>query len=483
MFKYINKTSYFIIIDVIFALAILLANIINYSYFIWILIGMFLIYMCKNKIDDLVTHQIILISAFNIFYDILWRKTSLNIPINCKYIVDVIGIIMIFKMLFYKNRFKRVVNDFIFWIIISFVIISMFVAIVNKIPLINFLMSLRIYIRFFPAYLILSTGQLKYNKYHLCILIIANLILIPIQSIISSFDDVSGIFGIRNVHILLLLLIIIVALLTTYYCKKEITTIKFVVGIIIVFLICGIGEIKLGMAIIPIEIICIILLNTINPFKLIVSIIVCVVMINIGLKVLIKVSPQFTSFFNHNTIKQNIIDYTMKPNNPEYKLGRFENIVYSYNNILDTESKKITGLGIGNAMPSENYYYELDKHSKGRKINTIYTTKLYKQYGPYFGYHFSSMNILFLESGFIGILVYMLIISTIIYRSIILIKKSKFTKDKALGNSCIALSVSLLFLMFYYNYILDRGAIMMITFIFAIVTNRRNITKVNLNRG
>lgn len=471
MIKLLNKVYIFFIIDTIFTLLLLMVNISDFSFMIWPLMIGFIIYLFTLDTYDLITNQIILLIDFNVIYDILWRKSSVNIPINCKILIDIISIIIIFKILINYNLLKKTLRDPIIWLMIVFIIFSVGVAVVNKIPFIEYLMSLRIYIRFLPVYIVLSNFKLEYNRNYLYIFIAINLFLIPIQSLISSYDDVSGVFGIRNVHILLLFLIIMTAIITTIYCKKVIKVYLYLLGIIIIFLICGFGEIKIGMVIIPIEILLIILLNTINPIKLFTSIIVCIFMVNLGLKVLVKISPQFENFFDKDIIKQNIIDYTMKPNNPDYSLGRLENIVYSYNNILTTPSSRITGLGVGSAMPPETYYYQLEKHSRGRDVISLYMTKLYTYYGPYFGYHFSSMNIIFLETGYIGIIIYLSILMIFIKRSILLIIKSGRVIDKAIGNASVALITSLIGLMFYYNYILDRGAIILVVITLAITTN------------
>lgn len=470
MKKSLNKVYMFFVFNTIFTILLLMINISSFKAYIWIPIILFTIYIFLLDIYDLIINQIILLIDFNVIYDILWRKTNLDIPLNCRFIIDIISVIILLKIIINFKQFKNVIKDSIFWIVIIFIIFSIVISAVNKISLINYLMSLNIYIRFMPTYIVLSISKIKYKSKYLYLFIIMNLFLIVVQSLISYYDDVAGVFGIRNVHILLLFLIIITAIITTIYCKNKMKLLNYLISIIIIFLICALGEIKIGMVIIPIEIIFILLFNTINPIKFFVSIISCIVMINIGLDILVKVSPDFLYFFNKDTIKQNIIDYTMKPNNSDYSLGRLENIIYSNDSILTNTSSKITGLGVGSSMPPETYYHQLDKNNKGRVVNEIYKTQLYNEYGPYLGYHLSTMNILFLETGLIGLFIYFIIIIIFIIRSLKLIIKIDNIFYICIGNAALALLCSLIGLMFYYNYILDRGAMLLITIMMAIIT-------------
>lgn len=470
MKKIINNFFISLAINSIFSVMFLLLYLSNLKFGLIILTLGYILYIFLMNEKDIVTNEVSLLIVLNVFYDMLWRKTLIDVPLELKYLIDFMSIIIIFKIILHRNKYKLVFKDSIIILTFIWIIISMVISFSNDISLNNYIMSLRIYIRFIPIYIVLTNNRIFYNKYDLYLLLIINIFIIPVQSIISFMDDRSGVFGISNVQALLLFLIIITAVVVTMYSNKKINTFTFIFSIILIFVICGVGEIKIGIAILPFVIILILLLNTKNPIKIIVSIVSIIIMINIGLNILIKVSPGFSSFFEKDKLKQNIINYTMKTNDSRFYLGRLQNIFYTNEYLLKNKEEKIFGLGVGSSMPSENYYYELESNSQGRKRFTPYYTNLYKEYGVYFGYHSSSVNIIYLEGGYIGLIIYFAILAIILYRSFKILYKANNVTYKCIANATIVLILSWIGLAFYYPYLLDRSA--MIVFTFMVGLNR-----------
>jgi hypothetical protein len=240
---------------------------------------------------------------------------------------------------------------------------------------------------------------------------------------------------------------------------------------IILFLIASIGEIKIFFAAIPLVTFMIIILNF-NKFKKFIKIVIPIVILTVvGIRILINVNPQFKTFFDFGTIQENIYNYTMITSNKKVTLGRLENIVYTNDYILTLSNQKFYGLGIGSAMPDENWYYAT--HDIGnRAIWNLYETQLYKYYGPSFGYHFSSMNIIYLETGFIGLFIFYLAVMIQFFRSYKLYKTTKEFPNKYLAVSGISFLLIFTLLMFYYPYLLDIDTSLMFAIFMALITNK-----------
>lgn len=472
-----KKLIQFILINCLFLFMILLSNMQSIKYIYIPIVIMYLIYICLLDDFDCVYNQIVLLCALTLFYDNLWRwKPSLNVPLSLKYVVDIISIILLFKIIIHGKRYYNILKDKIMIIILLFIVISIIGYLGRDISFINYIMSMRIYLRFLPVYIILSNSEKIFIKEDLKTLILLNLIPLPIFKIKSHQDDFSGVFGISSVQVFFLLILMIYIAVIILALNKKIKVVYLIISIITTFVLCGLGEIKIAFALIPIISVVIILINKKNIVSIIKILIPMGIMLIIGVNILIKVNPEFIEFFDRDKIEQNIVNYTMKTNNEKIELGRLENIIYTNNSILTDSSKKLYGLGIGSCMPNENWYYEA--HADGRTVISLYETDMYKQYGYLFGYHFSSMNIIYLENGIVGLLIFYIIIIIIIIRAIRLIKQSNNITDKCIGNVTIAFILAWIPLMYYYAYLLDRSPVYMFIIVSALTTNRYNNIKI-----
>ncbi|NFA42790.1 hypothetical protein EXM65_09445 [Clostridium botulinum] len=467
-----------ILINCIFLIMILLSNIQSIRY-IWIpIVLVYLVYICLLTEFECVYNQIVLLLSFSFFYEFLWRsKPSLNVPLSVVYTVDVISIILIFKIIINFKKYNKVLKDKIFIVILIFISISIIVYLVGDIDFINYIMCIRIYLRFVPVYIILSNSTEIFKKEDLIILIICNLIPLPILAIKFHQDDFSGIFGISSVQTFFLFILIIYIWIIVLCLNREIKSKYSILSTIIIFILFGLGEIKLAFILMPIILGVILLVNKKNIIFMVKLTISVIVMSTIAINILISVEPEFKNFFKLDKIKQNVINYTMKTNNHEFELGRLENILYTHQYILTDTSKKIFGLGIGSSMPNENWYYERNANQIGKEVFTLYKTNMYKQYGYNFGYQFSSMNIIYLENGIIGVIIFYLLVILIIIRSMFLIKRSSCIIDKCIGNIAFAFMLAWIPLMYYYSYFLERSPMYMCILISALVTNRYNKLK------
>ncbi|MEW9935002.1 hypothetical protein AB2T63_09500 [Clostridium butyricum] len=333
-------------------------------------------------------------------------------------------------------------------------------------------MCLRIYIRFLPSYIIIAIDKNCFTKQDAIALIIANSIPLPYFALKYHQDDFSGLFGVSSVQVFFLLILIIYAYVLVLFLNKKIKIKYMIFCIVITFILLGLGEIKIGFALIPIVSIIEVVLQKFSIKNIFLIVIGMSIMSIVGLNILIKVSPDFKDFFQLNQIKYNATKYVMKTNNPAFELGRVENIIYTNEYILYDVEKKLYGLGVGSSMPSENWYYEYKGQQMFRKnVYTPYETDMYKQYGYSFGYQFSSMNIIYMENGIIGFIIFYMIIFIIIKRSFVIIRKCNNINHKCIANSMIGFMLCWIPLNFYYAYLIDRNAMYICIILSAIVTN------------
>lgn len=477
MLDYLKKISPYFIINFIFLSICLIVSVLDIKIFIIPVILIYVMYNIFSTEMSIVTNQIVLAILYSSSYTFLWAAREYAVPMEVKYVIYILNIIIILKIFIKYDIYMKCLRDWIVLLSLLFILLSGILFLFSNVSFLNYIMSLEIYLRFLPAYIVLSVNN-KYNKSDLYLFCVLNAVMIFAEYIQYSRgkfgpDNISGIFGISNVQALLLFMVIIYGILLTCYIYKKINLMLFSMSLIVLFLIAGVGEIKIFFLAVPFVTILILFLNMKNFFRFFKIVAPIIIFTVIGIRILISVSPFFSGFFNVDTIQENIYNYTMVTNNKRFVLGRFENIVYTNEDILTSAYKKVLGLGVGSSMPDENWYYKT--HDNGnRTILDLYETDLYKSYGPSLGYHFSSMNIIYLEMGFVGLLIFYLGISLQFFRSWVIFKKSEVLKDKCLAIASISLLLVLVPLMFYYPYLLDIDASLIFIIVMALVTNKYN---------
>ncbi|WP_322384369.1 hypothetical protein, partial [Clostridium perfringens] len=127
-----------------------------------------------------------------------------------------------------------------------------------------------------------------------------------------------------------------------------------------------------------------------------------------------------------------------------FTMGRFEALSYLNKVENNTLFKEMFGEGLGIALPSENWYYEgqAKKNMNGKTIFNDNGSLIYNKYTNKLGYHLSSVVVLFLETGWIGIISLILIILIILKKSIYLIIKTNEEKYNIWGAIGIVLCFS-----------------------------------------
>ncbi|NFO91968.1 hypothetical protein FDC66_12580 [Clostridium botulinum] len=380
--------------------------------------------------------------------DTLWLAGR-NVPINIKYLIDIINIILMFKILF-KNKKYNLINVFrdkILILSIIFIFVSVFKWIIFNYSLLEFFNGIRIYLRFLPFYIIIKNNNDQRLLCDLKFIIILQIPILLMQVIkYTNQDMIGGTFGIYGQTYLFILLIPVFFYILNKYLKKDISIYKMLLSAIIILSICAINETKIAFFIFPI--ICIIMLVLFNEkysfYRKIFFTLMISFSIIVSFKLLINRYDGMDKLFSD---KNTIINYATKNNNPLFYLGRLENFNYIKDIELNNFSNNLVGIGIGRALQDE--FFAVNHFSNGRIVNQIPLSEKYLELQHY-GYFLSSLNTFYFENGIVGILIYLFILFILFKRCVFNIKIIKNINITSLSYAFSALIISWIPL-FYYN--------------------------------
>ncbi len=334
-----------------------------------------------------------------------------------------------------------------------------------------------VYIRFIGLYHLVAYSKDSVStrdiKSYMMLNIIITSLLTPL-CIRGNQDDIAGFMGFSGVRAFTYLAIIFYSYsVYNYVCK--LSNIKtFITQSGVYFIWCAVGENKIPLIYgICVVILAIFLLRTkrrqLNFRK--VSIISIGAILGIAsIKLLLKYHPEWGVIFSKG-ISNFVVSYTTEQQVGYIQMGRMSVYQYAYDNMLSSPDLKITGLGIGSAMPSEvaNYHifdYIMGIHNQNYK-DYIYTN-LYDQLGWSFGYHNSGLTILLLETGIIGVMAFLAIVLSFIIKSIVLLKSKDAIYKRA---GFIGLSVFIYYILtfVYYDPIFQFNCQLVVVCVFAFV--------------
>ena len=97
-----------------------------------ILIVFYLVILLFKDELFIITSQISFMIICYVFLDLLWIKTRLQAPLELKYIVDLICVVLIIKIISKSNYYKTVLKDKFFITIMLIEMLSLSVVIINN---------------------------------------------------------------------------------------------------------------------------------------------------------------------------------------------------------------------------------------------------------------------------------------------------------------------------------------------------------------
>lgn len=329
----------------------------------------------------------------------------LSLPKTITYLLDVLNILCFIYILcskYVKSIIRYLKMKPVILSIVIFVCICLFSDIINKVSPSLILWASRNNYRFFIFFIAMVCFLKKNEFYKIEKIIIGlyfpNFILSLLQFFVLGLkgDNLGGIFGNSNTNALTnaYLCIVIALILQKYFRKKK----SFLV--LVSYLMCGIiiaslAELKIFFIELPIIVGLSFIQNKLS-MKSILLVILCFSGLYMGISMLLKYFPQWTSSF------ESLESLIRVGNNVGggYRLSRIGGIqVISQNFFHNDLLSKLFGLGFGNCEYSSFSFF---------------TSSFYKTYGSLNYRWFMHLN-MFLECGYMGVIGYIGILVANIY--------------------------------------------------------------------
>lgn len=464
-----KKISNFIVvnlINLILFISLLISSRLPYKYLIYLIIILaYSIYLFTQKSINIIKYQISFMLISSPCLDMLYLNTGKTIPMEIKYLIDIVLILLCFKMLINSREYKKVFNDSFIILIIMTILLNCIICIINKGNIYELFNGLRLYYRFIPVYIILSLNNFKFNtEYKLYYFL--NIFACMFEILMKMHQDhINGLFGATGSPACSIFMTIMLVYIILKYINKKTKLLNLLFILFITFFYFVFSENKAFIFITCVNILFIILLSRGKKYKKILTSIITMFILIIGINVICVLFPNFGEMFKLDTMQQSIESYLLKNNNPAFALGRIDATKYVANIELNTSYRKMFGSGLGSALPTENWYYSSDMVSIGRYVLDSKPSTMLNRYGYDLGYQLTSTGVLFIETGYIGILVLLLTCIIFARRSLYIINNTKNEERYFIGVLGIVTIISSLFPLLYGGGLINRNLMFIILLI------------------
>ena len=291
-----------------------------------------------------------------------------------------------------------------------------------------------------------------------------------VQAFLGVHRDLrTGIFGIVGASCFEIFIIILYMTMLIKYLYKEVAFAKLFIVFVGTTAMFAIAESKATLIIfILISILIICFINT-KVFKKIIIFTVLIIMLISGWNLMIKLYPNFAYFADASKFVEFTKDYIFGNSNKiMFEKGRYEAAIF----IADTEKKDYIddffGVGMGKSIPPENLFYYTD--ANGRQLVWDFPrSQIFSKYGIRVGYHLSSLGIVLIDNGYIGIFILISFIIVFFKRGLVLLRKGENTEIKILGAINIYIALSAVFHCGYANSLTDRSYLFIVCLLLGIV--------------
>lgn len=318
----------------------------------------------------------------------------LGLPDEIKFLADFVLIMLLLKI-FMISRDISIAKQFVPFLII----IGVFYAYVTVTYFLNYksifyyLWGTRNYFRFYIAF-IAYVVLVKWNDAKKWLKLLDWLYIVNFIVVMAQFlegfrqDYLGGIFGVQKGCNggLLVFLTVIIAKSVLSFMRNEESTMKCLIFTFIGLWISALAELKVFF-IIFIAIIIMALVMTKNSVKKTMFLLLCIVMVVVFSSLLSLMYDEFAGFLS----LEKLWDAVLNPNYATKEdIGRFTAIPIISENFLTSFPDKLFGMGLGNADTSSL---------------AIFNTSFYDMYGS-LHYAIFSHSFLYLETGLLGLLIY-----------------------------------------------------------------------------
>lgn len=440
-------------------------------------IGIYIIYLLRKSNVVIVKYLISFLLISSMCLDTIYIKTLNDTPMEIKYVVDIILSLLLFKIIVNIKKYKLILKDPLFTLIMISIIFNLALFTIYNEGFDDLINGFRIYYRCIPIYLVLSIDEFDFKiEYYLYYII--NIIAFVFETYIRMHqDNRTGLFGAAgtSAFAIFVLIMLVISLVKYLNKKKSLRGMLFILFITIMYFVISENKAFIFITIFLVASNAIVASGIIR--KKVTILISTIVIALIGMNILIALFPNFRDMFNPNTMEDSISSYLLNNNNSNFEMGRIEAISYLTEIELNTEGKKLFGIGLGSALPPENWYW--DNKSNGRKIIDFQESQLYSKYGEKSAYYLTSVGVLFIETGIVGILVLIFIYSIVVRRCSYIIKNSNNIYQSIIGFIGIFTVISIIFPILYGGALLNREFMVLLFIIIGNVTYTYNIIKKN----
>lgn len=344
--------------------------------------------------------------------------SSWGVPSIANYVTDIITLLCVWYAMIKCIKNKEKVNFKPQMLIVILMFISTIVGFfINGSEITLYLWGFRNIYRFFAfffASIILLDKEDFYKFFKIFkIFLLINVFLCTYQYFIQHLgqDAISGTFGTisgGNAG-MNLFLIIVTTVEVIYYLNRKTTMINLIFVIVSSIYIATISELKVFYIEFLIIVSLAVLLNNFNKRTFIIVVgAICISIV--AVRTLYVIYPSFKNFFNINKI----LDYSAEGGySDEKNLNRFTaieeiNKLYMFKNI----ETKMFGIGMGNAEVSQYDFL---------------SSEFYEQYS-YLAYNWFSHAFMYIENGYVGLILYILFFISITIKSHSLKNRDKNNK-------------------------------------------------------
>lgn len=458
------------IINIFIILICILANLtgkFKYNIYIPVLTVYFFYLLTKNEVT-IVLYQFYMMILNEFILDNIFHYIRIDTPLELKYITEFISIILIMKILINKKVYGNLMKNKVIILLLTIIIINTIIVISNNESILQLMNALRIYFRFIPVYLVIRYNNVDFKtSYRL--LYMASITIFFIQVLLNFHRDFrTGIFGIIGGSVFSVFMSIKVIDLTIKFINKKASRSKLILFTLLTFAIFALAESKAFILILAVSMIAILVLSKGNILKRSVFIIITSVLLVFGVNLMVKIYPNFSYFLSVKNMKNNVENYIFGNSNPvNFSMGRFEAMNYIGNLEKNTLEKKLLGLGSGVSMPQENIFYIND--ASGKKVIDFPESRVFEQYDKKYGYYLSSFATMYLDNGYLGIVILIGIFFIILIKSVYLVRYGRELDSKSIGGISLCIVLASIFCCFYGSDLFYRNYSYMLCIVSALV--------------
>lgn len=449
----------------------------KYAIYTPILLIYFFYLLNKNEVT-IVLHQFYIMILNEFILDNMFHYIRVETPMELKYITEVISLILIVKILLNKNKYNNLIKDKVLIGTLIILIINSTIVIINNESVLQLINASRIYFRFIPVYLIVKYNNNNFKATYK-LLYYVSIIIFFMQVLLNFHRDFrTGIFGIIGASVFSVFISIKVIDLTVKFINGKTKKSKLIFFTLLTFIVFALAESKAFILILAASMIIILILSKGKILKRLFFSFVTIWLLLLGVNLMIKIYPHFSYFLSIENLKSNVEEYIFgNSNKVSFSMGRFEAMTYIGNIEQGTLDKKIFGLGTGVSIPPENLFYIND--SKGQEVIDFPPSRVFKSYDTRYGYYLSSLSTIYLDNGYIGIIILIAIFAILLLKSIYLIRYGDTIDNKSLGGISLFVVLASTFCCFYGSDLFYRNYSYMLCIISGLVS--QSIKKIDTN--